>query len=329
MYPSDLFGNFYLAPIDKLLEEQEVPSARYVDDIYIFVKTVKAAEKILREIIPGLRSYDLVLNEAKSKILLKSSLMTEEPDLEALFEDAVQEISEQIEEEDLDADYGFQAEWDEDEDEEEDEEEDEKRSELELAATKLLFDSMSDYKGHEENIERFCLPLFVKAKSDYALQHVIAAFKVRPAMSQIYSSYLANFLNNEDALRLLLGLLADSSLVDWQRMWVLAALSQAGSATDEFVKVALSILKDGDRHEALRSVAAVYVGRFGEHHRRKSLVQLYASVPPYIQSAIYFSSRNWPQVERSNAKATWGHQSPLNQLLTLALSKKTLTKSKS
>ena len=32
MYPSDLFGNYYFAPIDRLLDEQGVPSARYVDD---------------------------------------------------------------------------------------------------------------------------------------------------------------------------------------------------------------------------------------------------------------------------------------------------------
>jgi lysyl-tRNA synthetase class I len=27
MYPSDLFGNYYLAPIDRLLDEQGIPSA--------------------------------------------------------------------------------------------------------------------------------------------------------------------------------------------------------------------------------------------------------------------------------------------------------------
>jgi hypothetical protein len=74
MYPSDLFGNFYLAPIDKVLEDQGVPSARYADDIYVFVRNMKAADKLLRELIPALRNYDLTINEAKSRILLKSSL---------------------------------------------------------------------------------------------------------------------------------------------------------------------------------------------------------------------------------------------------------------
>jgi Reverse transcriptase (RNA-dependent DNA polymerase) len=78
MYPSDLFGNYYLAPVDKVLDEQGVPSARYVDDIYVFVKSMDGADKLLRELIPALRSYDLVLNEAKSVVMPKSSLMTEE-----------------------------------------------------------------------------------------------------------------------------------------------------------------------------------------------------------------------------------------------------------
>jgi hypothetical protein len=315
MYPSDLFGNFYLAPIDTVLAEHGVPSARYVDDIYVFVKSMNAAGALMRELIPALRSYDLTLNEAKSKIILKSSLIAEEPDLEALFSDAVEEISSQIEDDDFDAGYGFQSEWDEDG-------EDEKSEDLELKATKHLFDSIEDYAGHEENIERFCLPLFAKASSDYAVDHVIEAFKKRPAMSQIFSSYLANFLESEAVRNSLIGLLQDYSLVDWQKMWVLAALSQVSKASDAHVKVAMDILKEGDRHEALRGAAAVYVGRFGEHPRRKALVALYGSVSPYVQSAIYFSSRNWPGVERSNAKASWGSHNPLNILVTAALYKK-------
>jgi hypothetical protein len=322
MYPSDLFGNFYLAPIDTVLAEHGVPSARYVDDIYIFVKSMKAAGRLLRELIPALRSYDLTLNEAKSKIILKSSLITEEPDLEALFSDAVEEISSQIDDDDFDADYGFQSEWDDDDSEDEDEDDEDKSADLELKATKHLFDSIEDYAGHEESIERFCLPLFAKASSDYAVEHVMDAFKKRPAMSQIFASYLANFLEGDAVRNFLLGLLQDDALVDWQKMWVLAALSQVAKASDADVKAAMAILKDGDRHEALRGAAAVYVGRFGEHPRRKALVALYGSVSTYIQSAIYFSSRNWPGVERSNAKASWGSHTPLNMLVTAALSKK-------
>jgi hypothetical protein len=130
------------------------------------------------------------------------------------------EISSQIDDDEFDVDYGFQSDWDDDAD-------DDQQSDLELAATKSLFDSIKDYVGHEENIERFCLPLFAKANSSYAIEHVKDAFKKRPSMSQIFVAYLAKFIATKEICEFLLGLLVDDSLMDWQRMWVLAGLSQA------------------------------------------------------------------------------------------------------
>ena len=313
MYPSDLLGNYYLTPIDRFLKDYSVPSARYVDDIYVFVKSVDDADLLLRALIPTLRSYDLVLNEAKSVIIPKSALVTEEPDLEALFVNAVDEIANQVDEEEFNADYGFQSEWDEEQMDEE---------ELELQATKHLFDSLSDYPGQEENIERFCLPLFTAAGSDHAVAHVMESFKKRPSMSQIYASYLAKFLGTDEIDDFLLNLINDSTLVDWQRIWVLAALSQADKAGDPPVKAALDQLKDANRHDALRAVAAIYVGSFGDHARRKALVSIYPSVSNYVQAAIYYASVKWPGVEKSNAKASWGGHGPLHSLLTNAMKKK-------
>jgi hypothetical protein len=187
IFPSDLFGNFYLEPIDRFLKEHGVRSARYVDDIYIFVDSVESTDRLLRELIPTLRSYDLVLNEAKSAIIPKAYLHSEEPDLEALFDAAVEEIAEQTDDQDFDADYGFQSDWDEDGNEDEED--------LELKATMVLFDSTSKFIGQEENIERFCLPLFSKSGSDHALQHVLESFRSDPQwlrfthMSRIFLIY--------------------------------------------------------------------------------------------------------------------------------------------
>ncbi|WP_264816786.1 hypothetical protein, partial [Gluconobacter kondonii] len=69
---------------------------------------------------------------------------------------AVDEIAVQIDEEDFDADYGFQSEW---EDEEEEAHEDasstqseEAETPIELAATISLFNSLDQYPGQEENV---------------------------------------------------------------------------------------------------------------------------------------------------------------------------------
>lgn len=320
-YPSDLLGNFYMAPVDIFLDDIKIESARYVDDMYIFVESVDAADQLLRKLIPFLRSYDLDLNEAKSAIMPKAALITEEPDLEKLFNVAVEEISAKVDDKDFDADYGFQSEWDDDECEGDSDGHNPTKI-LELKANKLLFDSIAKYPGHEESIERFCLPFFSKAVSDYATDQVIDSFKKRPAMSQIYAAYIANFIDKPNIQQFLLELLSDISLLDWQKLWVLASLMQHKPSSCAPVTKALEILKHADRHEALRAVAAIYVGRYGDAIRRKELVNLYQSVSHYIQAAIYFLSRDWPGAERSNAKASWGSHSILNGLLTAAIGKK-------
>jgi hypothetical protein len=189
--------------------------------------------------------------------------LIEEPDLEKLFSDA----SEELKGENIDSDYGFQSEWD-DSDEDGDEEQ---ASDLELGATIVLFDSIMEFPAHVEKIERFCLPLFAAA-SNYAVDHVLAAFARRPAMSQIYCSYLSNFLDRKEVRKSLQTLLTDAELYyDWQRMWILASLMTPDTSEDDIVASALKIYRDGQRHEALRAVAAIFVAKHGSFTRKKEL----------------------------------------------------------
>mgnify|MGYP001627344284 CR=1 FL=1 len=324
VFPSDLLGNFYLDPVDRYLKDNKNPSARYVDDIYVFVETGEAAERVVRGLIALLRQYDLSLNETKSRVMAKSALQAEEPDLEALFQAAIEEVAAQTNDEDLDVDYGFQAEFDDDDDDEESDEDGngDEEPDLELAATKHLFDSVDEYEGHEETIERFCLPLFAKSGSDHAVDYVLSNFTKRPAMAQIYVTYLSRFLDDllYDVEGFLVRSLDDELLVDWQKMWILAGLLQAKSYKDDIVKTVWDVFNDANRHQALRAVAAIFVGRYGDHARRTNLINDYGPVGnPYIQTAIYYSSRWFPSAERANARRTWGSLTELNQLMTAAL----------
>ena len=319
IYPSDLFGNFYLAPIDRLIADMGFKSARYVDDLYIFVESVEHADRFLRQLIPTLRSYDLSLNESKCRIIPKSLIHSMEPDLDSLFRAAVDEIASQVDEEDFDADYGFQSEWAGEDGGSLNSGHAGDDSSIELKATIALFESVGEYPGQEENVERFCLPLFSKTSSPHAVDHVKDAFKRRPAMAQIYCSYLGGFLESDSVRSFVNTLAADSSLLDWQRMWVLAAMNQIVKPTDSEVKLAWDIAGDGTRSDTLRAVAAYFVGRHGDYPRRTNLRTGYALMSGYIQAAIYASSRSWPSTERSNAKATWGAHGDLNTLLTAAL----------
>jgi len=313
-----------MAPIDRILKEMNVSSARYVDDLYIFVESVDHADRIVRDLIPALRSYDLSLNESKCKIIPKTLLHTMEPDLDALFNAAIDEIATQVDEGDFAADYGFQSEWQDESNDEGEAKRKENKSEatqIELAATISLFNSIDQYPGQEENVERFCLPLFSKAQSSHAIDHVKDAFRRRPAMAQIYSSYLARFLSDAGLRSFIAALVADVAIADWQRMWLLAALMQAPHPNDEEVKLALDIARDGTRHDALRALAGYFVGRFGDHARRTVIRSGYAQLSNYVQAAIYSSSRFWPGVERANAKAMWAGHGPLHSLITASIKK--------
>ena len=140
-------------------------------------------------------------------------------------------------------------------------------------------------------------------------------------MTQIYVSYLSKFLPDQQVFDFLCERLADRSLVDWQLMWILAALITRAPVDDAPIKTAIALLRDGSVHEATRATAAIYVGRYGDAARRRTLIGIYGTLSPDVQAAIYFSSRYWPIVERRNAKAQWGALTPLNELLTKALGK--------
>lgn len=140
-------------------------------------------------------------------------------------------------------------------------------------------------------------------------------------MAQIYCAYFARFVDDDEELQdFLLDLLTDDDLFDWQRMWIVATLNKLHKAADKLVKAALGILMDGNRHNGLRAVAAIFVGRFGDAGRRNALFKIYPDVPDYVQLAIYFSTREWPSVERSKARSSWGGQGALNRLMSSAIS---------
>lgn len=310
IFPSDLFGNFYLNPIDQMFKDLKIASVRYVDDIYAFVPSLARAEEVMRELTRRLRDYDLSLNEAKSKLLNSKSLIIEEPDLEELFSDAVEELKE----DDIDSDYGFQSEWD-------DSSDDTEAEELELSATIILFDSIEKFPAHVEKIERFCLPLFAAAGSDYAVDHVLERFTRRPAMSQIYCAYLMAFLDIKEVRDALTNLLDSSELpYDWQRMWILASLMTSDKGRDGIVSDTLKIYKDGRRHEALRAVAAIFVAKHGTYPRQKELIDNYGITgSTYLQTAVLYGARYFHTTTRRTSIKSWSGQSTTHSLVAKAI----------
>ena len=175
---------------------------------------------------------------------------------------------------------------------------------------------------HDEKIERFCLPLFSAAGSDYAVGYVMKNFKVYPAMSQIYSNYLARFLGDRAVYERLGELLVDEAVYfDWQKMWILAALLSAEQADDNLVLTALRIFRDGYSHEALRAVAAIFVAKHGAFTRKKELADSYGqSGSQYIQTAVLYGARYMNSEMRRTSLKSWGGHSAAHRLVAASIS---------
>ena len=96
-------------------------------------------------------------------------------------------------------------------------------------------------------------------------------------------------------------------------------LDEAGWARPRCLKVAAGLLADPLRHDALRAVAALIVGKFGDVSRRRALADAYKSVSEYVQLATYFASRSWPLEERVSATKLWSGRGPLHRLMAKGL----------
>ena len=141
-------------------------------------------------------------------------------------------------------------------------------------------------------------------------------------MTQIYCSYLAPFLNDKNVRKSVQSLLINSELsYDWQRMWVLAALMTHSKSTDDVVSSALKIYKNGQGHEALRAVAAIFVAKHGSFTRQKELFDNYGlSGSTYLQTSVLYGARYFQKTSRRAALKAWSGQSSTHVLVGQSIS---------
>src|SRR5207245_2123178 len=125
------------------------------------------------------------------------------------------------------------------------------------------------------------------------------------------------FLRTKQIRRSLKSFLTDPELYyDWQRMWILAALMTPDTSEDDIVSSALKIYKDGQRHEALRAVAAVFVAKHGTFPRQKELIDSYgASGSTYLQTSVLYGARYFQRATRRAVIKSWSGQSTTHSLV--------------
>ncbi|MFH0990876.1 MAG: reverse transcriptase domain-containing protein [bacterium] len=314
IYPSDFFGNFYLVSFDSDAAVREIPSARYVDDIYMFFKDRESARKGLMELTRTLRHEGLSLNEKKTKVVETADLLTEETELDKLFRDAREEIEDQSTS--FYSGYGFQTLW-------LPEEPPADEDELELKAVEALYSSINQSNPLiADKIEKFCLPHLAIAKSDIAVSRSFEGLVERPYLSKSYVSYLATIaeLDANIALSLEKLIQTDNLPYDWQLMWVIGAIIRQPSAGEQTINSLLRILREVGRSPALRGIAAIAIGRLGHPAHRRNLKHHYSDEPSdYVRGAILFAVRYFPTPERRTALAAWAGHSRTNILIAEAV----------
>lgn len=323
VYPSDILGNFFLSDFDAYCELSEIPSARYVDDIYMGFQSDAEARQGLSNLIETLRKDGLHLNEYKSKIVQSEELVREETVIDRLFDDVRSEV-EDNEDYDRTSPYGFDVEWDEDDegpewDEEDDEgdEEGEDNNDPEGAAVERLMASIEEYPGYEDQIEKFCLPILRSASLDSALDYVLRKIREKPHQTRLYFSYISTFVpSSSDLVKELEKLVDDDVISDYQRMFLMATLFRSQSIKRASVNTVLQWLQNPRISKETRAMAAILAARHGVAVQKRAVRTSYESEQSdYVRSAILYSAKFLTPADRRTCKRAWGGHNSLNTLI--------------
>lgn len=313
VFPSDALGNFFLSDFDAYCDLSGIPSARYVDDIYMGFDSEAEARAGLGSLIEKLRKSGLHLNEYKSKIMRSEDVVREETAIDRLFD----EIREEVEEDEdrsyeRHSRYAFEAEWDEDDEEDEEEEDD-----SEHKAVERLMENIGDHPGHEDQIEKFCLPILRSAASDSAVRYVLENLEEKPHQTRLYFSYLQTFVRNADVAGALEDLVdPDGSISDYQKMFLLAALLKARTVDRKTVNAALQWLQNPKVAKETRAMAAIFAARHGGPTQKQAVRTSYESEQSdYVRSAILYAARYLSTAEKKTCKRAWGGHSAINTLI--------------
>lgn len=310
VFPSDFLGNFYLCAVDSEHDLENISYVRYVDDIYIFFRSELDAIRHRVKLSVLLRKDGLTLNEAKTKLFEIDELIQDETEIDRLFDEAKEEISESGD------GYGFTmdladifAESPDDVEEEE-----------EWEAVKTLFDKEATGLLRSK-IDRFCIPIFTNQSDNHALDYVLENYNIHPEMAQVYAKYLISLIESNPAIiEKVENILTENEQVfEYQRLWLYTCLTYSKEKLrDATIRIALHDLRNLQINECVRAIGAILIAKFGSTTYHRLLRLHYTSEPSeYVKSALIFCARYF--ADRDTCFTAWSGHSEINSLVVTAI----------
>jgi len=311
IFPSDYLGNFYLIDFDGDCALKNLPSARYVDDIFIGAQSETEAKRVLVSIVSRLRLNGLSLNDRKTSILSSDDVRFEEGEVDALFDAARAEIENELDDIQQGG-YGFQGDWINGSEVEIDDDE------IQVEAVKRLLDFETEDESQREKIDRFCIPILRAAHDEYALDHAIRSIADRPQLTRLYAAYISRFApSNADAVTQIENQIqTDNFITDYERMYAMAAILNTEAITRNTTRKAIEWLESASVVPATRALAAIFISKFGSANEKRRVRLRYENeTSEFVRSALLYSASYFPSAERRAMKQAWAGHSAVNSLI--------------
>jgi hypothetical protein len=296
-FGSDVLGNAYLIGVDEFVEDFNLKFYRYVDDYYILFETQDQLKDFFPKFVKRLREYDLGLNESKTFITVPKKLLRDETELDKAFAKAKAEAEEKLtdyEEVEIEGDYGSESYI-------ETIETPPDQKEVDLAATREIFENLEEFKGDErDRAEAFCLAFFRRASDPTALEYVLAKWARSPDKAKEYALYLNRFVTDEKHRPKIDKAFVDSAeqMLDFQWAWGALIARRMRKISNELLTLAVKYQAEGDRHEVVRSLLTYVVCRHGSAPRKKAIRDAFGASPLLVQLATLHASDNFTAAER-------------------------------
>lgn len=314
IFGSDLLGNSYLAGIDEFIHDNGLKFYRYVDDIYILFTSSDQFREFFPKYVKKLREYDLSLNENKTFFTAPLKLLREETELDKAIEVAKIEAAEKLTDYEViiteDGPYGDTV-----EDVLEIPPDDE---EVDLEATKEVFEKLDDFTGEERHrAESFCLSFFRLANDPIAIPYVAKNWARHPDRAREYAMYLNRFCAEKKHATVIDQMIVNSakSMIDYQWAWAAIIMRRMRSVSQELQNIAFEVFKNPSNHEVVRSLMVYTICQHGSAARKKEVRESFNSNPLLIQLAIIHCGDTYTAGERNSLMSTAQSYGELHSLM--------------